>query len=364
MSHSLGIVGLPNVGKSTLFSALTKKQVDAQNYPFCTIDPSVGLVPVPDPRLERLHTFSESEKKIPAAFEFVDIAGLVAGAHEGEGLGNKFLSNIREVDAIAHMVRIFEDDSVTHVHGSIDPLHDIEVINTELIMRDLQTVTNRREKLAGDVRTGDSEAQFADGILQRIEEALDEGRLVSELKFDDGERRVVRELHLLTDKRMLYVLNRKSDGENIDESRPDVWEDIRTYFKEHNAQWVTIDAGLEQEMVEMSDEEKETFRKEVGQKSGVDELIKEGYRLLNLITFFTTGKKETRGWTIEEGSTAPEAGAAIHTDFKENFIKAEVVHWDELLGAGSYADAREQGLLRTEGKDYIVQDGDVITFKV
>lgn len=364
MSHSLGIVGLPNVGKSTLFAALTKKETDAENYPFCTIDPSVGIVPVPDERLDKLYGFSESEKKIPAAFEFVDIAGLVAGAHEGEGLGNKFLSNIREVDAIAHMVRIFEDDDVTHVHGAIDPLHDIEVINTELIMKDLQTVTVRRENLEGEVRTGEKDAAATDEVLERIEEALDDGRLVSELDLDEKEQDIIDELHLLTEKKMLYVLNRNSEGTNIDTEDGDRWENLLDFFDERNAEWVTIDAHLEQEMMEMNDREKSEFREGVGADSGVDELIREGYDLLNLITFFTTGKKETRGWTIPRGSTAPEAGAAIHSDFEEQFIKAEVIGWNELLEAGSYAAARDEGILRTEGKDYVVQDGDVIEFKI
>lgn len=311
MALSIGIVGLPNVGKSTLFQALTKKSVLIANYPFATIDPSVGVVAVPDERLDKLAAFSESAKKIPAAVEFVDIAGLVKGASEGEGLGNQFLSHIREVDAIAHVVRIFENPNVVSTQEQIEPLSDIELINTELELADLDQKDERMR---------------------------------------------------ISRKPVLYVLNKEAGGHNLDETVNDErWKRLMEFLKDKH--WVVVDAGVENELRDLHKDDKEGFRQEYGVfDDGINALIRKGYELLGLISFFTTGKDETRAWTIVKGSTAPVAGAAIHTDFKDKFIRAEVVYWEKLLEAGSWAGAREKGLIRTEGKEYVVKDGDVIEF--
>ncbi|PIR38358.1 MAG: redox-regulated ATPase YchF [Candidatus Zambryskibacteria bacterium CG10_big_fil_rev_8_21_14_0_10_42_12] len=365
MNLKIGIVGLPNVGKSTLFNALTKKAVPAENYPFCTIDPSVGIVPVPDERLDKLSIFSQSVKKIPAVVEFVDIAGLVKGAAEGEGLGNKFLSHIREVDAIAQVVRIFEDDKIIHVHGAIDPLSDIETINAELILADLETVTKRLGNLVRDVKKGDKEAMKEHELLERVKSVLESGELALVTTMSEDESLLLKSIHLLTHKPMMFVFNKKGGGKNLDELRDKRWEDLNNYVKERTAVSVVVDAGIEHELKDFEGEEKETFRKELGgEHDGVNDLIKAGYELLGLETYFTTGEDETRAWTIAKGSTAPEAGTAIHTDFKDKFIRAEIIKSNDLLEVGSYAKAREKGLLRTEGKEYIVQDGDVIEFKI
>ncbi len=365
MSLSIGIVGLPNVGKSTLFNALTKKSVPAENYPFCTIDPSVGVVAVPDERLEKLNDFSKSKKKIPAAVEFVDIAGLVKGASEGEGLGNQFLSNIRETDAIAQVVRIFEDNNVIHVNGKIDPLSDIEVINLELIIADQQTVSKRKSNLTRDVKRGDKIAVAEDALLSRMEKHLESGKLGNSLDVNDDEKKMLKQLNLLTIKPFLYVLNKKAGGQNLDEISDERFLKLIEFFKKENAIYTIVDAGIEMELSNFVGEEREMFRNELGGKDdGINALIKKGYELLDLITFFTTGEDETRAWTTKRGSTAPQAGKAIHNDFEQKFIRAEIIHWDELLDAGSYANAREKGLLRTEGKEYIVKDGDVIEFKI
>lgn len=365
---ALGIVGLPNVGKSTLFNALTKKSVPAENYPFCTIDPSVGIVPVPDERLHKLSTFSASEKTVPAVIEFVDIAGLVKGASEGEGLGNQFLSHIREVDAIAEVVRIFEDTNVIHVHGKIDPVGDIEVINLELILADTSVVNKRLGSLEKDVKKGDKVAVREKEALQRLAAGLENEKLAREIDLTDEDREAIKNLGLLTMKPIMYVLNKKAGSVNLDEVDPTTderYQKLMNFFKERGAVWTIVDAGVEHELKDLAGEEKEMFRKELGAKDdGINALIKKGYELLNLETYFTTGKDETRAWTIAKGSTAPLAGMAIHTDFKEKFIRAEVIFWSELLSAGSFATAREKGVLRTEGRDYIVKDGDVVEFKV
>lgn len=328
----IGIVGLPNVGKSTLFNALTKKSVPAENYPFCTIDPSVGVVAVPDERLDKLSEFSKSKKTIPAAVEFVDIAGLVKGASKGEGLGNKFLSHIREVDAIAQVVRNFHDDKVVHVAGKVEPLSDIEIINLELIMADLETVEKRLNNIEREARTGKKDAVFEKETLLKLKNYFEQGKAARQIELNEKEKLAIKGLHLLSIKPTLYVLNVSEAG---DKSLSDMSKIPGEYLE--------IDA---------------IFGK------GLDEFIKKSYELLKLITFFTTGEDETRAWTIKNGSTAPIAGAAIHSDFRDKFIRAEVINWQKLLEAGSYNVAREKGWVRTEGKDYVVQDGDVIEFKI
>ena len=385
MSLSIGIVGLPNVGKSTLFSALTKKSVLIANYPFATIDPSVGVVAVPDERLWKLSEFSKSAKTIPAAIEFVDIAGLVKGASEGEGLGNQFLSNIRETDAIAEVVRIFEDDNIIHVDGKINPLKDIEVINLELIMADLATITKRKSNLSKDFKSGKKEAVLEMGLLDKLIPVLESGKLASTVKVDEFEEPYLKQLCLITSKPFLYVLNKKAGAKNLDEINSasaqgsgeiidERYKALIDFFQKNNSKWVIVDAGIENELKDFEDKDKNEMRKALAkddlpsealaQEGGIDNLIKTGYDLLNLIVYFTTGEDETRAWTIKRGWTAPLAGTAIHTDFKDKFIRAEVIEWDKLLASGSYATAREKGLLRIEGKEYVVKDGDVIEFKV
>jgi len=359
----IGIVGLPNVGKSTLFNALTKAAVPAENYPFCTIDPSVGVVGVPDERLAKLAELSKSEKTLPAAIEFVDIAGLVKGASEGEGLGNQFLSNIREVDAILEMVRFFDDPDVTHVHGEVDPVRDIEVINLELILADQQSVTSRRERLARDIKAGLKDAVAEDEALQKVEHVLLQGKLARSASLTPEEAKRIKSLNLLTLKPILYALNGKSGGHNISEMNDGRAKAAYELIESLGSTYVEVDAVTEHELNDVAVEDKDMFRSELGvQIDGLDALIKGAYETLGLITFFTTGPKESRAWTITRGASAPEAGAAIHTDFKDKFIRAEVVGWDTLLADGSWSAARDKGDIRTEGKTYIVNDGDVMVF--
>lgn len=379
MSLKIGIVGLPNVGKSTLFRALTKQSVDIANYPFATINPNVGIVPVPDERLEKLAAMSHSLKTIPASVEFVDIAGLVKGAAEGGGLGNKFLTHIREVDAIAEVVRVFKDSEIIHVAGKADPLNDIEVLEYELILKDLETVNKRLEAVEREVKGQKKGAAEEFEDLRKAAEGLKTGHFIySNVLKNIG---IVRDLQLLTAKPIIYVFNasekqiqsRREVGtptslseEDENEASGEKWQPEQT-LKEKigSSPWVVISARVEAELADLSEKERKEYLRALGvTESGLDQLIRKGYETLNLITFFTTGEDETRAWTIPKNSRAPRAGRAIHSDFEEKFIRAEVINWQKLLETGSWAKARELGWLSTEGKEYIVRDGDVIEFKI
>lgn len=363
MSLSVGIVGLPNVGKSTLFNALTQKGVPAENYPFNTIDPNVGVVAVPDIRLKRLSEMSQSQKTVPAVVEFVDIAGLVKGASEGEGLGNQFLQHIREVDAIAEVVRLFDDEDIQHVHGGADPARDIDVINLELVLADLQSAEKRLDRTERDSKSGDKEIIAERDVLRKIVPVLKEGKAARTVVLSDKEKVYAKGMHLLTMKPIMYILNRKSGAINVDAEKGERWQHLKRFLDDENAQYVFVDAGVENDLSEVHEDERADFRRELGvSEDGINNLIRAGYQLLDLISFFTTGEKESRAWTIKRGSTAPEAGAAIHSDFRDKFIRAEVIAWEKLLENGSWSSARGKGVLRTEGKEYIVQDGDVMEF--
>jgi ribosome-binding ATPase len=360
-----GIVGLPNVGKSTLFNAVTRtRKAEAANYPFCTIDPNVGIVTVPDARLEPLSKIAKTQVIIPAAVEFVDIAGLVKGASQGEGLGNKFLTHIREVDAIAQVVRCFEDADIHHVAGSVDPVRDIEVINTELVLADLEAVKKRIEKIAKDAKRGDKVAVAEEAVLKKFEPVLNAGKLALTVELTPEEKTISRAFFLLTDKPTIFACNVKESELAQGDKNPHV-QKVGEYVKTHLAcEAVVISAQIESDLIDLSTDEAKQFLKELGvEESGVGQLIRATYHLLGLRTYFTAGEKEVRAWTIHAGDTAPKAAGVIHSDFERGFIKAETVAYDDLLTCGSVAAAREKGLYRMEGKEYVVQDGDVMLFK-
>ncbi|MDH3900591.1 MAG: redox-regulated ATPase YchF [Gammaproteobacteria bacterium] len=360
MSVKCGIVGLPNVGKSTLFNALTEAGIQAENYPFCTIDPNVGIVPIPDPRLDKLAEIVKPQKIINTTMEFVDIAGLVEGASKGEGLGNKFLAHIRETDAICMVVRCFDDDNVVHVSGSVDPLRDIEVINTELALADLETVEKAINRVAKVAKSGDKDAREKLAFIELVRTHLDAGKLVITMDLDEDRRQVINELHLLTAKPVMYVANVKENGF---ENNPYL-DAVRQRADEEGAQVVALCAAIEAELVELDPEERREYLEELGfDEPGLNRVIRAGYRLLGLQTYFTAGEKEVRAWTVPVGATAPQAAGAIHTDFEKGFIRAETITYDQFIACNGEHGAREAGKLRLEGKDYIVQDGDVMHFR-
>src|SRR5699024_10884416 len=363
MALTAGIVGLPNVGKSTLFNAITKAGAESANYPFCTIDPNVGIVEVPDERLIKLTEVVKPKKTIPTAFEFTDIAGIVKGANKGEGLGNQFLSHIRQVDAICQVVRCFEDENITHVSGTINPVDDIETINLELLLADLETVNRRYERAEKLARQKDKDAVREFNVIQKLKDGLEEEIPARAIELNEDEALIAKQLHLLTAKPILYVAN-VGEAEITDVDNNEYVQAVRDFANKEEAEVIVVSAKIEEEIAELDQEEKEMFLEELGiEESGLDQLIRASYDLLGFGTYFTAGEQEVRAWTFKKGMKAPQAAGIIHTDFERGFIRAETVSYDDLMAGGSMAQARENGKVRLEGKEYIVQDGDVIHFR-